>query len=331
MKKAILIFIIFALLIFIFARIQIYVPLSADSAERIFRAEAGDSLAEIAVNLKNQDFIRGDVFFSIYVYLQGKESALKAGDYLISSSMSIKEIADKIISGETEGLKITIIEGWNIMDIAEYLEDKGICQPESFLRVVNSLDGLVEEFDFLSDKPERNNLEGYLFPDTYWVKPIANPEEIVRILLTNFGKKITTEMRTEIQSQGKTIFEIIIMASIIEKEVAIEQDREIVSGIFWKRLKNHYPLQSCSTVAYALGIDKWRYSVEDTQIESPYNTYKYAGLPAGPISNPGLSAIKAAIYPKESNYNYFMSKPDGETIFSRTLQEHNLAIQKYLK
>jgi len=121
------------------------------------------------------------------------------------------------------------------------------------------------------------------------------------------------------------------MASLIEKEVATDEDRKIVSGIFWKRLKNHYPLQSCATVAYALGVDKWRYSVNDTQIESPYNTYKYIGLPAGPISNPGLSAIKAAIYPQESDYNYFLSKPDGETVFSRTLREHNLAIQKYLK
>ncbi|MBU1045946.1 endolytic transglycosylase MltG [Patescibacteria group bacterium] len=330
-KKSILIFIAIILALFLVAWFQIYVPSSVNSEERIFRVETGDGLGDISANLKQQGFINNDLFFKVYVYLYGKELSLKAGDYLLSGSMSIKEIADQIIRGNTVGTKITIIEGWNIRNIAEYLEDKGVCQPESFLEAVNASAGLAEEFDFLKDKPGKNNLEGYLFPDTYWIKQTASPEEVIRIFLTNFDKKLNPEMREEIQSQDKTIFEIITMASIIEKEVATDADRAIVSGIFWKRLKNHYPLQSCATIAYALGVDKWRYSVSDTQIESPYNTYKYAGLPTGPISNPGLSAIKAAIYPEESDYNYFLSKPDGETVFSRTLQEHNLAIQKYLK
>jgi len=310
---------------------QFYLPLSPGEAPEIFVVEKGSGLSKIASQLKEQGLIRSRLFFSIYVFLRGGQSDLKAGEYSVFASMSASEIADKIISGETEGLKITIIEGWNIEDIAEYLEEKGICQPENFLEAANGSAGRAEEFDFLEDKPERNNLEGYLFPDTYWIKQMASPEEVIRTLLGNFGKKLTAEMREEIRSQDKTIFEIITMASLIEKEVATDEDRKIVSGIFWKRLKNHYPLQSCATVAYALGVDKWRYSVNDTQIESPYNTYKYIGLPAGPISNPGLSAIKAAIYPQESDYNYFLSKPDGETVFTRTLREHNLAIQKYLK
>ncbi len=310
---------------------QFYLPFSPGEPLKVFIIEKGSGLSEIASQLKQEGLIRSRLFFSFYVFLKGSQSDLKAGEYNLSPSMNISEIAGQIIQGNIAGTKITIIEGWNIRDIAAYLGGKGICSKESFLEAVNFSAGVEGEFDFLSDKPEKTNLEGYLFPDTYWVKQTADADDVIKILLTNFGNKLTPAIREEINAQGKTIFEIITMASLIEKEVATDSDRRVVSGIFWKRLENHYPLQSCATIAYALGFDKWRYSVEDTQIDSPYNTYKYAGLPAGPIANPGLSAIKAAIEPEASDYNYFMSKSDGETVFSKTLQEHNIAIQKYLK
>ncbi len=147
----------------------------------------------------------------------------------------------------------------------------------------------------------------------------------------NFNRKLDEELRDEIARQDKTIKEIIIMASLLEREVPTYQDQRIVSGIFYQRLKTNYPLESCATIAYILGIDKWRYSIEDTRIESPYNSYLNIGLPPGPICNPGLSAIKAAIYPQENEYNFFLSKPNGETVFSKTLEEHNENKAKYLQ
>ncbi len=312
LAKTILIFIISFLALFFLARFQIYAPLSINSEEQIFRIESGDGLSRIASNLESQGFIRGDIFFNIYVYLEGEESALKAGDYLLSSSMSIKEIADKIIGGEAEGLKITIIEGWDIKDIAEYLLGLNICSEEEFLRVA-----------------EGN--EGYLFPDTYRITSTASPSDLVGMMRDNFDKKLTSDLRAEIEKQGKTVFEIITMASIIEKEVITLEDKKLVSGILWKRIKIGMPLQSCATIAYITRKNSTKISVEETQIDSPYNTYKYTGLPIGPICNPSLDSIIAAIYPEDSNYLYYLSTPERETIFSRTFEEHNIAKAKYLK
>jgi len=297
---------------FLLARFQIYAPLSTNSEEKVFRVEKGDGLGRISANLEEHGFIRGDVFFNIYVYLQGKESVLKAGDYLLSSSISIKDIADKIIQGEEEGLKITIIEGWDIKDIAEYFSDLNICSEEDFLQVTEGQ-------------------EGYLFPDTYKITSTASPSDLVEIMRDNFEKKLSPKLRQEIEQQGKTIFEIVTMASIIEKEVRTLEDKKIVSDILWKRIGINMPLQSCATIAYILRKKSTKISVEETQIDSLYNTYKYVGLPIGPICSPSLESIEAAIEPEESPYWYYLSTPEGKTIFNRTFKEHNIAKAKYLK
>jgi len=135
----------------------------------------------------------------------------------------------------------------------------------------------------------------------------------------------------QLHKEGKTINEIITMASILEKEVPTYDDQKVISGIFWNRVRDNYPLQSCATIAYVLGIDKWIYSLDDIEIDSPYNTYKNTGLPPGPINNPGLSAIQAAVYPSETDYYFFLSAPDGQTIYSRTFEEHLDNKNKYLR
>jgi len=189
-----------------------------------------------------------------------------------------------------------------------------------------------DKLSLLKDKPKYYSLEGYLFPDTYIIYNDASLEDIVLKMLHNFDSKLTSKMREDIKKQEKTIYEIITMASVIEKEVRDPEEMKIVSGIFWKRIDVWQPLQSCASLAYILGINKPVYSIEDTKIESPYNTYQNYGLPPGPICNPGLAAIEAAIYPKETEYNYFLSKKEnGETVFSRTIEEHNLNKAKYLK
>jgi UPF0755 protein len=146
----------------------------------------------------------------------------------------------------------------------------------------------------------------------------------------NFQKKIEPYLSV-IEEKELSLSEVVTMASLIEKEVQTMEDKKIVSGIFWKRIKLGYPLQSCASIAYIKGIPQWRYSSEDTKIESPYNTYLNYGLPPGPISNPGLDSIEAALYPAESPYLYYLSTPDGKIIYSKTLKEHNEAIELYLK
>jgi UPF0755 protein len=252
--------------------------------------------------------------------------------------LTIREIVKILATGEalSKERKITIVEGWNINDIDKYFKENNIISDNSFINMAKAAIGNwqleIERPEFLSDAPLSANLEGYLFPDTYRIFKDAAAEDIVKKMLINFNDKLTDEMRNEIARQGKTIYEVVTMASIIEKEVRTPEDIKIVSGIFWDRIKYGQSLESCATLAYILGVNKEQYSIEDTKIDSPYNTYRNPGLPPGPICNPGLNAINAAIYPQYTEYNYFLNRQDtGETIFSKTLDEHNRNKAKYLK
>ena len=319
------------ILIFLFVFFyQLNTPLSKNIKERIFIVKEGEGLEEIAKNLGKEGLINSKWVFFYYVWLRGKAANLQAGDYNLSPSMSILEIAKKIINGDIieDWIKITIPEGWTNKQIEDKLIELGIVNPEDydFYRIT------TESYPFLNDKPSNHSLQGYLFPDTYYFYKDSDIENVVKKMLDNFKEKLTKDLIKEIEEQEKSIFEIITMASILEREVRAYEDMRIVSGIFWKRIENNYPLESCATIAYILGVDKWRYSYEDTRIESPYNTYINIGLIPSPINNPGLSAIKAAIYPEESDYNFFLSDPEtGKTILSKTLEEHNTNKRKYFE
>ncbi len=281
-------------------------PQNPGSSETmVFLVKKGEGAKEISINLKNQELIRYSSFFRFYALFYDKADKLKAGEYELSPSMNIPEIVNKIAEGDRIKKMITIIEGWTVKDIEELLRDRGGTVPLE--------------------------LEGYLFPDTYEIFPEERIEEIVAKMRANFEKKLTPELREEIISQGKTIPEIIIMASLLEKEVQTLEDKKIVSGILWKRLENNMFLQVDATIIYLTGRKTTEILKEELKIDSLYNTYKYKGLPPGPICNPGLKSIEAAIYPQESSYLYYLSAPEGETIFSQTLKEHNIAREKYLK
>ncbi len=225
---------------------------------------------------------------------------------------------------------ITIIEGWNIKQIDNYLSEQGVKTDRKLASF--KVSDYQADYDFLTDAPAQADLEGYLFPDTYRIFASTTADEIARKMLSNFESKVTPTMMAEISRQHKTLHQVITMASVVEKEVTSKNDMKIVAGIFWDRIKNGQALESCATLAYILGENKAQYTYEDTRIESPYNTYINRGLPPGPIANPGLNAISGAIYPTYTDYNYFLSRPDTkETIFSRTYEEHTANKQKYLK
>ena len=232
-----------------------------------------------------------------------------------------------MVEGDTLKTKITILEGWNLNMVAQYLDSLNICKPDEFMQI--GLEDWSQDFDFLREKPENINLEGYIFPDTYEFEISKDCRDVIGSALNNFSRKLTPELRSAIQQQNKSIFDIVVMASILEKEVRTFDDKKMVWGILWKRLSVNMPLQIDATVNYVTGKNTSAVSLEETQIDSLYNTYKYKGLPAGPISNPGLDSIMAAIYPTKNDYWYFLT--DGKTIFSKTLEEHNIAKVKYLK
>ena len=325
----------------LFAWNGIYRPVS-DSAETItFLIKKGESVKEISSNLEKQGLIRQDFLFRAYALIKGKHRVLNAGEYSLSKSMNIPGILEKFVKGEVVKKEITIIEGWNLRDIGWYFENEGMFMAEELFELVGfpatdypnmaELRDFSQEFSFLEDKPKNVSLEGYLFPDTYEISPGVSLEEIIKELMVNFGKKLTLDLRNEIASQGKSVFEIITMASLIEKEVKTLEDKKIVSGILWKRLENKIPLQADAAIVYITGKKSTKVSTSETKIDSPYNTYKYRGLPLGPISNPGEESILAAVYPQDSPYFYYLSTPEGETIFSQTLEEHNIAKAQYLK
>ncbi|MCX6718592.1 MAG: endolytic transglycosylase MltG [Candidatus Staskawiczbacteria bacterium] len=319
------------LLAFFFICFEIYVPINPGSHETItYTVQKGWGDDEIADNLQKLKIIRSSYFFKFYVIATLQHSKLQAGEYNISPKMSIYQIAKKMAQGDVIKDNVIILEGWDINDIGKYLESKNICQQNYFISLTQK--DYSNDFDFLQDKPKKAGLEGYLFPDTYQIARGETCEDILSAMLANFDKKLTPDMRAEIakdpKGTPKSIFDIVTMASMIEKEVRTLDDKKIVSGILWKRIAIGMPLQLDATVNYVTDKSDASVKIKDTRIDSPYNTYKYKGLPAGPISNPGIDSIVAAIYPKATNYWYYLS--DGKTYFSETLSQHNAAAAKYL-
>jgi UPF0755 protein len=306
MKK----YLIFILLIILIAAAGFrltFLPVSGDNAEEVqFSVKKGEGSRDIALHLEKENLIRWAPAFRIYVLSRGIAGDLKAGEYLLSPSMGIPEISEKLVNGDVLKIKVTIPEGFTVKQIEERL-------------------GL----ELLGD-----DLEGFLFPDTYQFSFGFSGKEAIEAMKDNFEKKLAKDLREEIARQEKTIFEIVTMASLIEKEVISLEDKKLVSGILWKRLEIGMPLQVDATLAYILeetwDFDEMRREVALARdIDSPYNTYKYLGLPPGPICNPGLDSMIAAVYPTESDYWYYLSTPQGETVFSETLAEHSAAKNRY--
>jgi UPF0755 protein len=318
--------IILAFIIF-FICFEIYVPINPGSHETIsYTAKKGMGDDEISVDLQKMGIIRSNYFFRFYVIISLQHSSLQAGDYNLSSRMSIYQIVKKMAKGDVIKNEIIILEGWDSRDIAKYMESKNICSQNHFIALTEK--NYSSEFDFLADKPKDAGLEGYLFPDTYEIANGESCEDILLSILANFGQKLTPEMKTEIKNQKRSIFDIVTMASMLEKEVRTLDDKKIVSGILWKRIAIGMPLQLDATINYITNKSDPSVKIKDTKINSPYNTYKYIGLPKGPISSPGTASITAAIYPKKTNYWYYLS--DGVTHFSETFAQHQAAAVKYL-
>jgi UPF0755 protein len=334
--KSILLFLIIVLVFLVFIYSRAINSSNKEGEDQEFFIERGDSVEVIAENLKEEGLIKSKLIFKIYVKFSKKQSDFKEGAYILNSGMSIENIVEILtprVSLKAEKW-ITFVEGWNINDYAKALDDSALISFDDFSAIVkdDNFKDYSLHFSFLKSRPEGHGLEGYLFPDTYRFFYDSSPDDIVEKILLNFDKKVDSEIRDEIERQGKTIHEIITMASIIEKEVQSNEDMKIVSGILWGRIKNKQALESCATLAYILGENKDRYSYEETRIDSPYNTYINRGLPPGPIANPGIRAIQAAVYPESTNYNYFLTDSEtAETIFSRTYEEHLRNRDKHIK
>ncbi len=306
-------------------------PISNESEAQSFVVEQGWGSTRISHELKDAGLIRSALAFQMFVWRDGIDSKLKDGEYFFDRSQSLMEIARFLFAGagSTKELTLRFIEGWNNAQIAQYLEDQGVATQAEFFEVVQKKASWWDAYDFLQTKPSDRDLEGYLFPDTYRVFRDASVTGIVRKMLDEFDAKLTPQLRNDIERQGFTVHEVLTLASIIEKEVPHPDDRKKVADIFYKRLDAGIALQADSTVNYATGNSTPRASAADLEIDSAYNTYKHRGLPPGPIANPGLSAIEAAVYPEANPYYYFLTTPDGDVIYNVDFDGHVEDKNKY--
>lgn len=301
-------------------------PASADEATQIFEIESGDSGQIVATNLKEDGLITSEWAFYWYIRTNDLGQKIPTGRFALSPSMTPNEIIETI-TGQAGQVVFTIPEGYTSAQIDDKLYESGLIEDDEFLNCLENCE-FRREWGLLSNY---SSLEGYLFPDTYFIDPNTFTVEnfIARLLDTFEAKVLTDENVASIKLSGRTLDEIVIAASMIEREVFLEKDMALVSGIIWKRYDAGWALGMCSTVNYITG--KQSVSYEDMQIDSPYNTYQNTGFPPTAISNPGLSAISAAINPESSSYWFFLNTQDtGETIYATTNEEHNANKAKYL-
>ena len=305
-----------------------------DYSEKEFIIQRGETVEQIAANLSNNNLIIGKDFFKIYVWQEKIANKLQAGSYSLSPSMKISEIADLLASGKIKGNEVSIkfIEGISNNEIDMKLVESGLINEGEFIDFDKNIEQVsLLKYEFLEDKPKEAGLHGYYFPDTYRYYNNSSIEGIAKKMLDNFDEELTQELRDEIKRQNKTIFEVIILASIIEKESGNSEDIKKIASVFQNRLDIGKALESDATINYVVNANRAQATYEDLKIDSPYNTYKYAGLPSGPISNPGIEAIKAAIYPEKTDYLFFLTKKDDErAVFSKTYDEHLMNKRKFL-
>ncbi|GAB4363428.1 MAG: endolytic transglycosylase MltG [Deltaproteobacteria bacterium] len=289
------------------------------------RIPPGSGYPEIVRILTEGGVLRFPAVFRILVAATGTATALHHGEYVFPSPPSAYELWRKITSGDVARYPVTIPEGATLYDIARILGQMELADPDSFLLGATS-GGMASRLDIPGD-----TTEGFLFPDTYLFVKDMRVEEILRVMVRRFHEKFTSEMEQEAAAKGLTIKEVVTIASIIEKETGIEAEKPLISSVIHRRLRRGMPLQMDPTVIYGLKKFNGNLTRRDLRADNPYNTYRNAGLPPGPISNPGLSSLVAALHPADTRYLYFVSRNDGSHKFSRTLREHNRAVEVYQK
>ena len=299
--------------------------------EVVFDILPGQNLRTVSANLAGAGIIPSAKALELFGRWQEYDKRLQAGRYLVSAALSPVEILNKIVSGDAvfDEMTLTIPEGWSLNDIEEHMEELGLFSRERFAEAA-VMQPEYRDFDFLAPLEDDTILDGYLFPDTYRVFSDSTPETIVRRMLTAFGQRVTQDIRDEIAAQGRTLHEVLTLASIVQNEAGNDSEMPVIAGVFQNRLDIWMPLESDATVNYVLGTNKRQPTYEDTAVQDPYNTYQNYGLPPGPIGNPGLNAILAALNPAQHDYLFFLHPLGGEIVLSRTFEEHLRNKARYL-
>ncbi|MBI2304378.1 MAG: endolytic transglycosylase MltG [Chloroflexi bacterium] len=317
-------------------------PLPANSwdakptTEGTFTVQSGESAAVIGRRLKEAGLIPSPFLFQLLVTYYGIQGRLEAGTYQLQRGMTITTILRHLNGGLVRPVVITIPEGWRGEEIAAYLEREGIVKEEAFLTLFR--DGTGSR-TLLQDRPPGATLEGYLFPDTYYLSPSSTAGDIIALMLDDFDARFAPAMRRQAADRGLTTYQVLTLASIVEREAVRPEERPIIASVFLNRLNRGMTLDADPTVQYALGslspqrakygFWKGKLTQEDMATNSPYNTYRHPGLPPGPIANPGLDSLKAVVQPAQTSYLYFVAREDGSHVFSSSLEEHIRNVNRY--
>ena len=277
------------------------------------------STQQVAAILADLELIRNKDFFVWYCRLRGYDAQLKAGLYQLRRSQSMSEIVDDLVSGRVAAVKITIPEGYTLQQMKELFTAKGICTPEEWDKaVVRSRD-----YPFLRDIPMRENrLEGFLYPDTYYIRHDTSVDQMIELMLKRFSEVWNRDFAELAKQKGLSVYRVVTVASMVEKEALFDSEWQRIAGVIYNRLRDGMLLQVDATVLYSLGGHKEKVTLKDLEVDSPYNTYRHTGLPPGPIASPGAASISAALQPEEHDYFYYVATPDGHHVFSRTYAEH---------
>ncbi len=328
--------------------IETYIQIHADELERpagsddtpvTFVVESGETAVEVAERLQTMGLVTDAELFRRYLQYEGLDAGIEAGTFTLRQTMTIPEIARALQSGQRPERVVAVREGLRLEQVAEEIAAQTGIPEADFVALATTgwRDTDLADHDFLASVPATATLEGFLFPETYRLPEEVAAYDVVARMLMTFDERVTTEMRLSAANQGLSVYEMVTLASIVEREAVIDEERPIIAGVYFNRLRNGWLLGADPTVQYGLGYDEetgqwWRTLYFDAlgvsslaEIDNPYNTYRYVGLPPGPICSPGLASIQAVAYPADTDYFYFIANchaNDGSHLFAVTEEEH---------
>ncbi|GAB6908180.1 Aminodeoxychorismate lyase [Desulfosarcina cetonica] len=298
-------------------------PMAAKGQDKLFTLLPGQGLKQTAKTLEQEGLISDALRFTLLARIDKKEKLLKAGEYFLSTAMTPRDILGQMVEGRVHLYRVTIPEGYNLQQIATAVAAAGLADANDFLKTARNPE-MAKQLEIPAD-----TLEGYLFPDTYYFPRGLNTAAIIVTMVKQFRAAFKPEWKARAAELGMTIHQVVTLASIVEKETGVAEERPLVAAVFHNRLKKGMRLETDPTVIYGIPDFDGNIRRKDLETYTPYNTYKIKGLPPGPIASPGALAIQAVLYPAKSDYLYFVAKGDGTHYFSTTFKEHRRAVVKY--
>lgn len=284
---------------------------------------SGHGFKSVSNQLFEQGLIRKKALFDLFARIKGYDRKIKAGEYALSASMTPADILEKLSKGEVILHRLSVPEGYTVMQIALLVEQQGVCSRDKFMQAAGNAE-FIKALRLPSD-----SLEGYLFPDTYHYSKNTSCRDLIRLMVKRFKSVLTDPWKARAEQIGFTVHQVVTLASIIEKETGAAEERPLIASVFHNRLKGGMRLESDPTVIYGIENFDGNLTRKHLKTLTPYNTYMIKGLPPHPIANPGKASLEAALYPADTDYLFFVSRNDGTHVFSKNYSDHLQAVKKY--